>query len=97
MRRLLLALALAIGCPAEPPPPPSGPRYTLRLVRAGRDPAAVTAAVVSLTGHAPRIAAELVARGQVPILVAVPAEEAERGRAALAAAGAEVLVGEVPR
>lgn len=98
MRRRLLVLLLALltACPTDPPPPPSSPRYTVRLVRAGPDPRAVIAAVVSL-GRSPRVAEELVGHAPVPVLVSVEAAEAERARAALAAAGAEVVVGEVVR
>ena len=96
-RPLLLALSLLLlpGCPS-PPAPSAAPRYTVRLVSSGPDPAAVSAAVGSVSGHSPRIAEELVRRAPVPVLVAVPRDEAERARAALAAAGAEAVLLEVP-
>lgn len=90
----LLTLPL-LACPPAPPPP-GGPRFTVRLVRPGADPGAVIAALTSL-GRARPVAEGLVSHAPVPVLVAVERAEAERARAALVAAGAEVVVGEVPR
>lgn len=91
-----LTLGLA-GCP--PPPAPRGPTWTVRLLEAGDDPAAVVAAVQSVTGYTEKIASRLVAqtpKTSVPLNTRLSREEAEAQVQALRAAGARADAVEVP-
>jgi len=101
MRALLLTVALCLtalaGCP--PAPPPQAVTFTVRLTDAGTDPAAVVAAVRSVTGYAEPIAAKLVeqvSQTGVPVGTTLDRAEAESRAAALRSAGAQAHVIEVP-
>lgn len=88
----LVAAASLLGCPAPAPPP----RASLRLVEVGERAPEVVAAVVSITGYHPDVAAGLVRRAPVT-LPGLTDARAREGARELEALGAKVLVVPAPQ